>query len=173
MPRYTYRMDNSDIKDRQLNALVGGALRGLVESGADDEAVGSFAQSYRLKAAKILGFPEEALNPPDLTSVIKEAVTQALEATGALKPKKSRKQNDRFTVIIKGQRTSITIHQDVTAQLLQVKGSKSAVSSFVRDVAKDVPESAENKSQWIEDRIAKILHFEDGAAALESDAARH
>ena len=54
-------MDDDEIKDRQLNALVGGALRGLVESGADDEAVGAFAASYRQKAAKILGRPLEAL----------------------------------------------------------------------------------------------------------------
>ena len=75
-------MDDEDTKDRQINALVGGAVRGLVESGADDEAVGAFAASYRQKAAKILGRPQEALDPPDLTEVIKVAVAQALAAAG-------------------------------------------------------------------------------------------
>ena len=157
-------MDDQDIKGRQLNALVGGALRGLVESGADDEAVGAFAMSYRQKAAKLLGTPQEALDPPDLTEIIKLAVAQALETSSQHQPKKSRKQNDRFTVSINGLKTSITVHKDIIAQLNEAKGSKEAVSRFVRDVAKDVPESVENKSAWIEDRICTILRFEVEAA---------
>ena len=95
-------MDDDEIKDRQLNALVGGALRGLVESGADDEAVGAFAASYRQKAAKILGRPLEALNPPDLKEVIKLAVAEALadgQQAHQAAPKKSRKQNEHFTAV--------------------------------------------------------------------------
>lgn len=165
-------MDDEEIKDRQLNALVGGAVRGLVESGADDEAVGAFASSYRQKAAKILGHPQEALAPPDLTVVIKEAVVQALVAAGEIKPKKSRKQNEHFTVSIGGQKTSVTIHKDVVAQLTEAKGSKAEVSRFVREVAKDVPDSVENKSEWIEERIATILSFGTEAAGNASSA-RH
>ena len=81
-------MDDEDTKDRQINALVGGAVRGLVESGADDEAVDAFAASYRQKAAKILGRPQEALDPPDLTEVIKVAVAQALAAAGQVQLKR-------------------------------------------------------------------------------------
>jgi hypothetical protein len=165
-------MDDDEIKNRQLNALVGGALRGLVESGADDEAVGAFAASYRLKAAKLLGHPQEALNPPELTEVIKQAVAQALAASGQLPSKKSRKQNDHFTVMIRGQKTSVTIHKDVIAQLTEAKGDKAAVSRFVREVAKDVPETVENKSEWIEERIATIMRFKTEATGTTSSA-RH
>ena len=164
-------MDDDEIKDRQLNALVGGAVRGLVESGADDEAIGAFASTYRQKAAKILGRPQEALVPPDLTDIIKEAVAQAL-AAAQVKPKRSRKQNEHFTVSIRGQKTSVTIHKDVVAQLAEAKGSKAEVGRFVREVAKDVPDSVENKSDWIEHRITTILRFDAEAAGNESSA-RH
>ncbi len=170
---YTRVMNDDEIKDRQLNALVGAAVRGLVESGANDEDVGAFAASYRMKAAKLLGHPQEALNPPDLTEVIKMAVTQALAVAAQPAPKKSRKQNDHFTVMIRGQKTSVTIHKDVIAQLTEAKGdNKTEVKRFVREVAKDVPETVENKSEWIEDRIATILRFEADAARSGSSA-RH
>lgn len=168
-------MDDDEIKDRQLNALVGGALRGLVESGADDEAVGAFAASYRQKAAKILGRPLEALNPPDLKEVIKLAVAEALadgQQAHQAAPKKSRKQNEHFTVMIRGQKTSVTIHKDVIAQLTEAKGDKAKVSRFVREVAKDVPETVENKSEWIEERIATIMRFKTEATGTTSSA-RH
>lgn len=168
-------MDDDEIKDRQLNALVGGALRGLVESGADDEAVGAFAASYRQKAAKILGRPLEALNPPDLKEVIKLAVAEALadgQQAHQAAPKKSRKQNEHFTVMIRGQKTSVTIHKDVIAQLTEAKGDKAEVSRFVREVAKDVPETVENKSEWIEERIATIMRFKTEATGSTSSA-RH
>ena len=164
---------DDEIKDRQLNALVGAAVRGLVESGANDEDVGAFAASYRLKAAKLLGHPQEALNPPDLPEIIKMAVSQALAAAGQPAPKKSRKQNEHFTVMIRGQKTSVTIHKDVIAQLSEAKGdNKTEVKRFVREVAKDVPETVENKSEWIEDRIATLLRFEAEAAGNGSSA-RH
>lgn len=146
-------------------------MRGLVESGADDEAIGAFASTYRQKAAKLLGRPQEALYPPDLTDIIKDAVTQAL-AAAQVKPKKSRKQNEHFTVSIGGQKTSVTIHKNVIAQLAEVKGSKAEVSRFVREVAKDVPDSVENKSEWIEHRIATILRFKSESAGNGSSA-RH
>ena len=147
-------------------------MRGLVESGANDEDVGAFAASYRMKAAKLLGHPQEALNPPDLTEVIKMAVTQALAVAAQPAPKKSRKQNDHFTVMIRGQKTSVTIHKDVIAQLTEAKGDKAEVSRFVREVAKDVPETVENKSEWIEERIATIMRFKTEATGTTSSA-RH
>lgn len=165
-------MDEKDLKDRQLNALVGGAVRGLVESGVDDEAVGAFAASYRLRAAMLLGHPQEALDPPDLTEVIKTAVAQALAEAGQATPKKSRKQNDHFTVMIRGQKTSVTIRKDVIAQLTEARGDKAEVSRFVREVAKDVPESVDNKSEWIEERISTLLRFQAKASSTDL-AARH
>lgn len=169
---YTHPMDDDEIKDRQLNALVGGAVRGLVESGADDEKIGAFAASYRLKAAKLLNHPHEALEPPDLTEIIKAAVSQALAAAAPVIPKRSRKQNEHYTVTIRGQKTSVTIHKDVIARLGEAKGDKAAVSRFVREVAKDVPESVENKSEWIEDRISTLLQFE-AESAQNGSSARH
>ena len=52
------------------------------------------------------------------------------------------------------------------------KGSKTEVSRFVREVAKDVPDSVENKSEWIEDRIATLLRFK-AEAASNGSSARH
>ena len=66
----------------------------------------------------------------------------------------------------------MTIHKDVVAQLAEAKGSKAEVGRFVREVAKDVPDSVENKSDWIEHRITTILRFDAEAAGNESSA-RH
>ena len=100
------------------------------------------------------------------------AVAQALAAAGQVQLKRSRKKNDHFTVSIRGQKTSVTIHKDVIAQLTEAKGSKTEVSRFVREVAKDVPDSVENKSEWIEDRIATLLRFK-AEAASNGSSARH
>ncbi len=162
-------MDQEDLTLRQLNALVGSAVRGLVESGADDEAIGEFAASYREKAAKILGRPTEALHRPDLAEVIQSAVAQALSASG---PRPSRRQNDHFTVMINGQKTSITLHKRIVAALTEAKGSSRAANRFIREVARDVPGSAENKSAWVEQRIEALLCF-DAEAVNTPGSSRH
>ena len=57
--------------------------------------------------------------------------------------------------------------------LFRSKGDNNAeVKRFVREVAKDVPETVENKSEWIEERIATILRFEADAVRSGSSA-RH
>lgn len=42
----------------------------------------------------------------------------------------------------------------------------------MREVAKDVPETVENKSEWIEERIATIMRFKTEATGTTSSA-RH
>jgi hypothetical protein len=70
---------------RQLNAIVGGAIRALVESGADDEIVGAFSATYRTQVAKILGFTEKSFQPLDLVAIVQAAVRLALkEADGSV-----------------------------------------------------------------------------------------
>ena len=72
---------DDEIELRKLNAIVGAAIKVMIESGADDEFIGSSAASYRRKVAKILGEPVEALDLPDLLSIVSQAVRQALTAS--------------------------------------------------------------------------------------------
>lgn len=72
-------MLNDEIELRKLNAIVGAALRGFVESGADNEFIGAFAASYREDVSKILGTSGEALGPPDLLDIVTQAVRAAVQ----------------------------------------------------------------------------------------------
>lgn len=165
-------MTEEDIKDRQLNAIVGAAVRALADSGADDEAIGAFAASHRVKVARILGHPEEALQPPDLQTIVQQAVSLALEQAGLGTRKSAGKTTQRFNVEIAGHRTSISIDKGVIAKLSEAKGSKKAVNKFVQQIAYNVPTGIENRSGWIEERIHAFLNFGAGEESAPA-APRH
>ncbi len=153
-------MTDEDIKDRQLNAIVGAAIRALAESGADDEAIGAFAASHRVKVAHLLGNPEQALQPPpDLQTIIQHAVSSALESAGVGGKKPLGKTTERFNVEIAGRRTSLSIDKEVVAKLSQAKGTRKAANKFVQEIAKGVPEGTVNRSGWVEERILAFLDF--------------
>lgn len=163
-----------DIKERQLNAIVGAAIRGLAESGASNESIGAFSSTYRGEVEKILGIEARAaLDPPDLMVIIQTAVAHALaDAQKPIRP--SRAQNDRFTVYIGGARTSVTIQKALVEQIHSVKGSRKAVTQFVREVALTAPAECENRSAWIEERIAAVLVFEKNQTiGSATPASRH
>ena len=71
-----------DPLDPKLNAIVGAAVRALVESGADDERIGAFAAAHRVRVAEILGLSPTPAGPPDLIEVVREAVRGVLSESG-------------------------------------------------------------------------------------------
>ena len=157
-------MDSDDIELRKLNAIVGSALRALVESGATDEFIGEFAASHRAKLVKIMCFPEEALQPVSLEQIVATAVAQALEKTGKAAAKSSKVPTQRINVIVGGRRTSITIGGETVARLVASKGEKQA-NEVIRDIASKVPKETKNRSGWIEERLQLLLSFADGEGA--------
>jgi len=157
------------IKIRQLNAIVGAAIRALVESGADDESIGSFAATHRTKVSAILGQPELSLQQPDLADLVQKAVLAAIEQKSGIG---RRQTTERFNVIIAGRRTSLSINKEVVSKLTLAKGSRGAASKTIRRIAVDTPSNEENKSAWVEERILTFLDFSK-EAVQDDGASRH
>lgn len=156
---YTQRVADDD----KLDALVGAALKGLVEAGASAAAVGAFAASYRTEAAQILGLIERP-SVPDLQVLVTEAVSQALAEAGVIKNKQARRPRaERFYVMVAGKHTSVTISAHTTAKLIEAKGSKAQAKHHVEQLANSAPASTSNRSKWIEERILAGLTFAQSA----------
>lgn len=148
--------DNSDT--RKLDAIVGSAIRALVESGADDEFIGSFSANHRIKVAGILEQSAATSSPPDLQSVVAQAVTQALSAAGIVG--KQRNASQRVNVIIAGRRTSVTLGVATIEKLIEAKGGKSQAKELVQEMARTIPTNVENRSGWLEERLQAFLTFQ-------------
>lgn len=156
-----------DSGTRKLNAIVGAAIKALVESGAGDEFVGAFAASHRTKVASILGAVEMTHDSQDLLGIVTQAVGLALVQAGVGKRKEP--VNKRVYVEIAGRRTSLTLSHAVLAKLAQAKGSKQKVAQVIQDLANTAPVNVENRSGWVEDRLLSFLSMTDE----DSATARH
>lgn len=151
---------NNEAKLAQLNALVGSALRGLVESGASAEAIGAFASSYRHEAAQIIGIEASPPKTPDLQSLVMEAVSQALaEANVGSRRKTAKPTAQKFYVTVDGKRTSVSINSQTVTRLIDAKCSAPAAREQIQQLANAAPPSVDNRSRWIEERILASLSF--------------
>lgn len=146
---------NDDLKNQKLNAIVGAALRALFESGADDTFIGAFAASHRKQVAEVMGATEAPPQPPELLSLVKQAVTEAL---GNSKPKRELRTR-RLNVLIDGHRTSITININTEKLLTATHGEKAI--TVIQDIASKVPSNITNKSKWVEERLQAVLAFSE------------
>lgn len=160
-------MDDTS-ETRKLNAIVGAALKSLVESGAGDEFVGAFAISHRAKVAKILGAAEPQADSPDLLSVVTQAVGLALEQAGVTRRKES--STKRINVEVAGRRTSVTLSRAVLDQLVKSKGSNQKAKLVIQDLANTAPVNVENRSGWVEERLLGVLALTN---QMELPAQRH
>lgn len=161
----TLRTVQHDSEIRKLNALVGAAIKALVESGAGDEFVGAFAASHRTKVASILGASEQAHDSQDLLTIVTQAVGVALEQAGVGKRKEP--ATKRVNVEIAGRRTSLTLSHAVLEKLAQAKGSRQKVKAVIQDLANTAPVDVENRSGWVEERLAGLLALaNNGSASL-------
>lgn len=149
---------SDDLELRKLNAIIGSAIKALAESGADDEFIGAFALSHRQKVSKILGQPEEALQPPDLQAMITRAVEQAMDSTG-LRKRAGKRKTERVHVLIGGRRTSVTITQAMVSGLVQAKGDRRSAKALIQELANSAPVDTDNRSRWVEDRVRAFLSF--------------
>lgn len=169
---YTARMAD-DIQDK-LNALVGEALRGLVESGAAAESIGSFAATYREKASRILGISAAPPAEPDLRALVTDAVATALADAGFGAQKNSRAARPkahRFIVHVSGKRTSVTISAATSEKLLAAnQGRRGDVTALLETLANQAPSSEANRSKWVEQRALTTLNFDTRS---DASAARH
>lgn len=156
----------------KLNALVGAALRGLVEAGASAEAIGAFATSYRLEAAQLLGIVEAPPEAPDLQSLVTQAVSQALADAGVGNRRRTKKPTaQKFYVSIDGKKTSVTISRPTATQLIESKGGEDQARQIVQQLATSAPANVKNRSKWIEERILSTLSFAQSSTG--AGQARH
>lgn len=160
-------MENTS-ETRKLNAIVGAAIKSLVESGAEDEFVGEFAMSHRAKVAKILGAAGPKEDSLDLLTVVTQAVGLALEQAGITRRKES--STKRINVEVAGRRTSVTLSRAVLDQLVKSRGSTHKAKLVIQDLANTAPVNVENRSGWLEERLLGVLALTNQA---EPPAQRH
>jgi hypothetical protein len=167
---------------KKLNELLGAAMRSMLNTGADDAALGQFAAEFRERAVQILGPGDtSSLTDPfhagsdgsltaDLTQFIRattrEAVNHTLEqinlapSSGRRRPGRpmSVERAVRVNFTLRGKRSALSIEPSSFNALVRLhKGSKPAARQMVRDVASRIPESITNKSTWVQERIVAIL----------------
>ena len=159
--------DNSD--HAKLDALVGAALKGLVESGASAEAIGAFAASYRIQAAQVLGLAAAPPEEPDLLELVTEAVTKVMGDLN-LTPRKVRRKSRRVFVSIGGNRTSVMITSPTMERLEKERGAKEAVD-LIKQMANIAPVDVKNRSKWVEDKIFATIFAPENNGV--SSNARH
>lgn len=154
-------MSNSDSTQQQIDAIVGEALKGLVESGADPAFLGSFAASHRVAVSRILGAIESNdPAPPDLVELVAKGARLALEQAGLIK----HRQRDgstarRISVMVDGKRTTVSVTQPLMQQLIEARGNESSAIQLVQDVAKNAPADAKNRSAWLAERLRAAIVF--------------
>jgi len=143
--------------ERKLDAIVGAALRGIIESGADDEFVGEFAERHRARVAQVLGAPATQLSPPDIASVVAQAVTEAFSKFGGA-TKATKVTTKRVNIYVNGRRTSAVISVDSFGKLIERQGGKQQAVKFIEGLAnsESTPENR-GRSASLEQKIQSYL----------------
>ena len=163
---YTEGMQSEEEK---LNAIVGSALKAMVESGVDEKVLGAFAFAHRNKVANILGIQTAAQQEQALRAQIAEELVQqvakdlgqTLSATLAkisAHPKKIRKN-----IVINGSRTAVTVDEANYQSLVQSKGEDGALAAL-NDLASKTPKDVANRSGWINTQIQSLVALQDMTA---------
>jgi hypothetical protein len=162
---------NSDSVQQQIDSIVGEAIKGLVESGADAAFVGAFAARHRAAVSKILGATEAGDSaPPDLLELVAKGARLALEQAGLVK-NKSRDGSTarRISVMVAGKRTTVSVATPLMQQLVEARGDEARAIQLVQDIAKNAPADAKNRSAWLSERLRAAIVFSEGAG----EAPRH
>lgn len=161
----------------QLNALVGAALRGIVEAGASAEAIGAFAQNYRKEASAILGITPAQPEAPDLQVLVTQAVKEALAEASAGNMGITRAQTkppcQRFYVMAHGVRTAITLDCDVVEKAVEAKKGIKPARKLIRELAASSPKGIENRSAWVKERLLATIAFSHLPSSDETTLPRH
>lgn len=154
---------STDQDIRKLNAIVGSALRGLVESGASDEAIGAFAHDHRSKVSQLLGLESAPAQQVDLENV----VAKVLEQMGFAPGKPERKPAARIIVEVRGSKTSISMSRALMDRLVAAKGGqRKAANATIEELANAAPADVRNRSRWVADHVETILSLPQSAPGV-------
>lgn len=149
-------MDADNKDNEQLNAVMGVALRALVEAGAEPTFLATFVDRYRPEFAKQLNIPVQ--QPPDLHAVIMSAVAEAMGVAGVATPKRGR-QTRQINVLVNGQRTSVTVRKDRLQTIEQLVGGNKQARHVVQQLASQAPADVEKRSTWIDMQLQNFIQL--------------
>jgi hypothetical protein len=138
----------------EIDAIVGAALKAMVESGAGRAHVGSFAASFREEVSEILGRKPKAPEAPDLLALVTQAVKTAM-ADPSINPvvRSTRKRGAvKMYVTVQGRRTSVSMPADLVTGLDEVTGGRRQTATLVEQLAQSAPHDVPNRSRWIHER---------------------
>lgn len=154
---YTDAMNDQDL--RKLNAIVGSAIKALVETGADDALIGSFAATHRSKVAEILGHKEHVTESPDLLELVTQAVRTAMGDAGiqARLKQPSTRRTRRVYVNVAGRRTSLTLSSESLDGLAKAYGGAKSALAAIQSLIESAPPGIENRSRWVDERLAGLI----------------
>lgn len=148
-------MDN---KTQQLNAIVGEALKALVEIGVAPDQVGAFAISYPPRAAVLLGQGTPESEVVDLEELIHRSVVKAMRAANTVLEKAtSDAPKTRINVVVQGKRTSVTIRKSMVEAATEARGSQVKGKALIQDLAATAPVDVVNRSAWTEEALHSHL----------------
>lgn len=150
----------------QINALVGEAIKALVDAGVSADVVGAFAISYPSKVASIMGQPSPSSELVDLERVIHDTVLTALTSAGVVNGRINKDSHvKRINVLVKGQRTSVGVTDAMFSALVELKGSPSRARTVVNELANQAPSEVQNRSAWVGDQLMGFLMLSKQGAA--------
>lgn len=155
MRQYTAGVNSAGQHD-QLNAILGVALRALVDAGADPQFLATFVERYRAEFAKHLNVTVEAA--PDLHAVIVAAVREVVGPVRSQTAGRA-KTTQSINVMVNGQRTTVSVRLHRLQAVQQLVGTNQAARKVVREVAAAAPSDLPNgaRSEWIDKALDGFL----------------
>lgn len=150
----------------QIDALLGEAIKLMVESGVPTSLIGQFAQRYPAILATHLPPPPPpapAEVPADLKEIVKQAVREVIAgastdlSTGQNAQRRSRgAKKVPVTVALSTGRTGVRVRADLYEKLVAL-GHQSSANKLVKTFAESAPPGHDNRSAWVDEQLAQYL----------------
>lgn len=162
---------SQDGGEDEIDAIVGAALKAMVESGAGRARLGAFAVSFRDEVAGILGRKPEKPVEPDLLQLVTQAVKQAMAdpaiaaSRGVAKASARSEPAKRIYVSVAGKPTSVTLSAESYRQLEGAAGGHKQAKAIVQQLAGTAPQDVSNRSGWVQERMLAFAAAEAPGAS--------
>lgn len=156
----------TESSEDELDAIVGAALKAMVQSGAARAPLGAFAASFREEVAQILGRKPAKPEAPDLLALVTQAVRQAISdpaLVGGISPKPQGAR--RVYVSVNGRPTSVTLARATLEALERSVGDRKKTKAIIQQLAQNAPADVPNRSAWVHERVLALVGPESGSAA--------
>lgn len=146
-------MDQDDPNAAKIDAIVGAALRAMAQGESDDRALGAFAANFRRQVGMVLRAEPTPTEPPDLLALIRQTVQEAMYAG---EPTARGPRRRRLTVLVGGQKTSVTVPASLADSLVKLRGTPAAARDALNAMAAECP-PGEIRSRWVEQQIRAMV----------------